>query len=139
MEFAEKLQQLRKQADLTQGQLAEKLYVSRTAVSKWETGNGYPNLDSLKDIAKIFKVSIDELLSNDELIELAGKEAKQTSERMLGIVFGAVLEEACCVGGNTLCAHDDFVSRLSYGPLPDRCASRHHRGCSCRSAFISVG
>lgn len=90
MEFAEKLQQLRKQADLTQEQLAKKLYVSRTAVSKWETGNGYPNLDSLKAIAKTFKVSVDELLSNDELIELAGKEAKQTSERMLGIVFGAL-------------------------------------------------
>lgn len=53
MGFAEKLQQLRKQAELTQEELAEKLFVSRTAVSKWETGNGYPNLNSLKDSAKL--------------------------------------------------------------------------------------
>ena len=64
MEFSKKLQKLRKQNNWTQEQLSEKLYVSRTAVSKWESGKGYPNLDSLKDIAKIFDISIDELLSS---------------------------------------------------------------------------
>ena len=48
MEFNEKLQLLRKQNNMTQEQLAEKLYVSRTAVSKWESGKGYPNIESLK-------------------------------------------------------------------------------------------
>lgn len=71
MEFSEKLQQLRKQNNLTQEQLAERLFVSRTAVSKWENGKGYPNIESLKSISKIFIVSIDELLSGEELIELA--------------------------------------------------------------------
>ncbi len=42
MEFNEKLQQLRKKNNLTQEQLAEQLFVSRTAVSKWESGKGYP-------------------------------------------------------------------------------------------------
>ena len=51
MEFNEKLQQLRKQKGLTQEQLAEALFVSRTAVSKWESGRGYPNIESLKAIA----------------------------------------------------------------------------------------
>ena len=47
MEFNEKLQILRKQKGLTQEDLAEKLYVSRTAISKWESGRGYPNIESL--------------------------------------------------------------------------------------------
>ena len=47
MEFHSKLQRLRKLQGLTQEQLAEKLYVSRTAVSKWESGKGYPSIESL--------------------------------------------------------------------------------------------
>ncbi|MDD5937467.1 MAG: helix-turn-helix transcriptional regulator [Clostridiales bacterium] len=56
MEFNEKLQELRKQRGLTQEELAELLYVSRTAVSKWKSGRGYPNIDSLKAISKCFPV-----------------------------------------------------------------------------------
>ncbi|MEG2626288.1 MAG: bacitracin resistance transcriptional activator BcrR, partial [Christensenella sp.] len=52
MEFNEKLQELRKNKNLTQEQLAEQLYVSRTAISKWESGRGYPSIDSLKEISK---------------------------------------------------------------------------------------
>ena len=60
MEFNEKLQGLRKNKGLTQEELAEALYVSRTAISKWESGRGYPSIDSLKDISKFFSVSIDD-------------------------------------------------------------------------------
>ena len=74
MEFGEKIQKLRNQNKWTQEQLAEKLYVSRTAVSKWESGKGYPNIDSLKDIAKLFNKTIDELLSSEEIIDIAKKE-----------------------------------------------------------------
>ena len=63
MEFNEKLQELRKRKGFTQEELAEALYVSRTAVSKWESGRGYPNIDSLKAIAKYFAVTVEELLS----------------------------------------------------------------------------
>ena len=70
MEFSKKIQELRNKNKLTQEQFAEKLYVSRTAVSKWESGKGYPSIDSLKYISKIFNVSIDELLSNEETIAL---------------------------------------------------------------------
>jgi len=62
MEFSEKPQQLRKENGLTQEQLAEKLFVSRTAISKWESGRGYPSLDYLKSISKLFSISIDDLL-----------------------------------------------------------------------------
>lgn len=48
MEFHEKLQELRKQKNLTQEELSEILFVSRTAISKWESGRGYPSIDSLK-------------------------------------------------------------------------------------------
>ena len=90
MEFHEKLQQLRKQHNLTQEQLAEQLFVSRTAVSKWESGRGYPNLESLKCISKIFSISIDELLSNDELIELAETENRSNINKVSSLVFGAL-------------------------------------------------
>lgn len=52
MEFHEKLQELRKQKNLTQEELSEILFVSRTAISKWESGRGYPSIDSLKAIAE---------------------------------------------------------------------------------------
>jgi len=71
MDFKEKLQQLRKQRNLTQEELANELYVSRTAISKWESGRGYPSLDSLRAISKLFSVSIDDLLSGEELITAA--------------------------------------------------------------------
>ena len=68
MEFHEKLQELRKARGLTQEELAEALYVSRAAVSKWESGRGYPGIDSLKAISKYFSITIDELLSGNELL-----------------------------------------------------------------------
>lgn len=77
MEFNEKLQQLRKSKGLTQEELAQAIYVSRTAVSKWESGRGYPNIDSLKELAKFFSVTVDELLSPDEIITAAEEEKKE--------------------------------------------------------------
>ena len=71
MEFHEKLQELRKQRGLTQEELAEALYVSRTAISKWESGRGYPNIDSLKEISNFFSVSIDDLLSSEKMLFIA--------------------------------------------------------------------
>lgn len=88
MEFNEKLQELRKQKGLTQEELAEILYVSRTAVSKWESGRGYPNIDSLKAISKYFSVTIDELLSGDEMISVAEEEGRQKEQGIRNLVLG---------------------------------------------------
>ncbi|MBR2455032.1 MAG: helix-turn-helix transcriptional regulator [Clostridia bacterium] len=90
MEFCEKLQELRKKKGLTQEELAEALYVSRTAVSKWESGRGYPSIDSLKDISKFFSVSIDDLLSGDKLLSLAEKENKSNIRNMCNLLLGIV-------------------------------------------------
>jgi len=90
MELSEKLQELRKAKGLTQEELAEILYVSRTAISKWESGRGFPNLESLKDISNYFSVSIDELLSCDKLISLAEKENKTKINNICNILFATV-------------------------------------------------
>jgi transcriptional regulator with XRE-family HTH domain len=88
MEFHEKLQELRKRKGLTQEELAEALYVSRTAISKWESGRGYPNIDSLKAIAKFFSVTIDALLSGEELLTIAEEDQKQKESLLRDMVFG---------------------------------------------------
>ena len=88
MEFNEKLQQLRKQKALTQEELAQRLYVSRTAISKWESGRGCPNIDSLKAISEFFGVSIDELLSGDELLCIAEENIRQNKKHVRDLVLG---------------------------------------------------
>ena len=88
MEFNVKLQELRKNRGLTQEELAGKLYVSRTAVSKWESGRGYPNIDSLKAIATFFDVTVDELLSGQELLELAEENTIEKGKRLRDLIFG---------------------------------------------------
>ena len=90
MEFHEKLQELRKNRGLTQEELAEALYVSRTAISKWESGKGYPSIDSLKEISKFFSVTIDALLSGEKLISLAEKENKANLRSVCDLLFGIV-------------------------------------------------
>lgn len=75
-EFGKKLQEPRKAHSLTQEQLAEALYVSRTAVSKWESGRGYPSIDSLREVSRFFSVTIDELISPDEVVSAAQAERR---------------------------------------------------------------
>lgn len=90
MEFHEKLQQLRKNRGLTQEELAESLFVSRTAISKWESGRGYPSIDSLKEISNFFSVSIDDLLSGEKLLSIAEKENKSNMQSLCDLLFGMI-------------------------------------------------
>ena len=90
MEFNEKLQSLRKQKGLTQEELAEILYVSRTAVSKWESGRGMPNVESLKAIARYFSVTLDELLTGDELLTIAEDDHRKRETSLQDLMFGSL-------------------------------------------------
>ncbi len=90
MEFGEKLQLLRKSKGLTQEELAEALFVSRTAVSKWESGRGYPGIDSLREVAAYFSVTIDELLSGEKLLNIAERENRANILRVCRRLFGVV-------------------------------------------------
>lgn len=90
MEFNEKLQELRKSRGLTQEELAEELYVSRTAISKWESGRGYPSIESLKQIANYFSVTIDDLLSGEKLLSIAEKENKTNMRNMCHLLIAFI-------------------------------------------------
>ena len=70
MIFAEKLKEARTRAGLSQEQLAEKISVSRSAVAKWETGKGLPDIENIKAISHLLDVSIDALLSDEESFSL---------------------------------------------------------------------
>ena len=73
MLFSEKLKQLRKGYDLTQEELALKLNVSRQAITKWESGEGIPDIENLKQISILFNTTIDELIKEDKKIEIKPK------------------------------------------------------------------
>ncbi len=90
MEFNEKLQELRKSRSLTQEELAEALFVSRTAISKWESGRGYPNLDSLRQLSRYFSVSIDELICPEEIISAAEDDKRACVNRLVALICGTL-------------------------------------------------
>ena len=90
MEFNEKLRELRKNRGLTQEELAQALFVSRTAISKWESGRGYPGIDSLKEISRFFAVTIDELICTQEIITAAEEEKQAYAGRTVCFLSNAL-------------------------------------------------
>lgn len=62
MAFPEKLKALRLKHKLTQEELGEKLYLSRTSISSYEIGKNEPNIETIIAVSDFFKISIDELL-----------------------------------------------------------------------------
>ena len=86
MEFNEKLQELRKSRAMTQEELAEALFISRTAISKWESGRGYPSIDSLKEISRFFSVTIDDLICSEEMISVAENEKKEFADKYVSLI-----------------------------------------------------
>ena len=76
MTFGEKLKEARKEAGLSQEQFAEKMSVSRSAIAKWESDKGMPDVNNLKAIAQLLNISLDYLLDEDE--KLSFNETKET-------------------------------------------------------------
>ena len=88
MEFSEKLQMLRKQKGLTQEALANSIYVSRTAISKWESGRGYPSIDSLKALSKFFSIPLDDLLSSEAVLRISKADSQARRAHLFPLIFG---------------------------------------------------
>lgn len=84
MNFSEKLKDIRKKEGLSQEQLAEKIGVSRQAITKWETGKGLPDVENMVIIAEIFKTTLDELLRDSAAVE-EQKTSVYTSETVYDI------------------------------------------------------
>ena len=80
IKIANKLVELRKKNGLSQEELADKLGLSRQAVSKWERAESSPDTDNLICLAKLYNVSLDELLNTDETIEEISREVKEREE-----------------------------------------------------------
>lgn len=88
MKFNEKLIQLRKENNLTQNQLAEKINISRQSISKWENDHGYPDIANLIKISELYNLSLDELLKNDRKLEKKIiKDSKSNKYHLLSVIY----------------------------------------------------
>ncbi len=89
-----KIAELRRKANLTQDALAEKMGVSAQAVSKWENDQSCPDIMLLKDLAKTFSVTVDELLSSEEetksVVALVPEEKRKSPDEM---IFKVVMQD----------------------------------------------
>lgn len=86
MEFAEKLKTLRKDADLTQQEVADKLYISRSLYAKYESGIAVPNKDTLQKIALLFNADVNDLVSCEETTFMVVEE-HNTREKLKNITL----------------------------------------------------
>ena len=90
MKFNERLLELRKKKGWSQEELGYKLDVSRQTVSKWESGQTTPELEKLRNLAKIFEISVDELISEEDIIKEeinTEKEEPKSSDKKCSKVF----------------------------------------------------
>ena len=87
LELSKNIKQIRNDNKLTQEQFAEKMLVSRTAVSKWENGTCYPSIDSLKYMSQTFNISLDKLLSSEEILEIAKIENQSSISKYNSLLF----------------------------------------------------
>ena len=103
MQICKKLQQLRKDANMTQYELADKLFVSRDLISKWETGERRPSYDYLIKLSEVLSCDVDELMETNELLEdeLAScfpdgfLEREQNIEKILNCFLRTIPERDC--------------------------------------------
>ena len=128
MEFKEKLKQLRIQKDLTQAQLAEMLFVSRSTVAKWENGLGLPNPESMAALEKLFDVVAEELATEEPENVIVKKNRKL---RWIGRIVGwsAILVLLIAMMYLPFAIHNG-----EYGFTPDMAA-----GSYAERAYIDTG
>lgn len=110
MAFSEKLYLLRKKSGLSQEQLAEQLGVSRQAISKWESGQSVPECDRLIVISSYFKVSLDDLLKEDNKQPAVSDAVPSDHPPQTGKKTRWLPGIVCCIGG--------VVCLIFWGLLP---------------------
>ena len=98
MKFGENLQKLRKENKMSQEQLAEKLNVSRQAVSKWESNQSYPETDKIIAIAKIFNCSMDELVNSPLEKKIQPKQERKTFNEYKDDILDFIKRCVCRLG-----------------------------------------
>ena len=135
MELNEKLQELRKSKGMTQEELAEVLYVSRTAISKWESGRGTPSIESLKQISAFFSVSIDDLLSAEKALSLAEQEHKVHQQNQIHLWTGNI--DVCSAGLIFLPLYPNAVGQTVYAVNLLSYANRFNRSI-CMLLFLAL-
>lgn len=110
MKFSEKLKKLRAKNNLTQDDLADKIFVTRTAISKWETDNGYPSIEILKLLAKIFGTTVDELISEEDIQNKSNLEERNSKINHILALVGLAVAVAFSVG--MIFVKNDIVQNL---------------------------
>lgn len=80
MEFKDKFKTLRKEYNYTQEELAEELDVSRQAITKWESGEGIPDVENLKTISRLFNTTIDELVKEEKAVKFSERRYRAVKE-----------------------------------------------------------
>lgn len=118
MIFSEKLQLIRKNAGMTQEELAEKLSVSRQAVSKWEAGQAYPDISNLIQISNLFNFSVDYLVRNQKCFVVCTEKKCWNLEQLIAFrleanvnTYAGYMKET---DSTRLGSHDFSYSRGSY-------------------------
>lgn len=97
MEISSQIKKYRMELNLSQEQLAEKVYVSRQTISNWETGKNYPDIHSILMLSSLFNISVDELIKGD--VNIMKKEINKEEIRKLNSVSGifAILFAMCII------------------------------------------
>lgn len=113
MKLSKKLVSLRKKKRLSQMELAEMLQVSRQAISKWETGKAVPSIENLKCLSELYQISMDDLISSEETIQMTdcistineesmkSKENKKKEDwntKKLSIIFVSIIFVSIIIG-----------------------------------------
>ena len=97
MKISQVLKDIRQQHQLTQEALAERLKVSRSAIARWESGKGIPDIGNLIAISREFDVSLDQLIKEDERLEkkvIEDSKAKKWHYLVIFYLFSALVEIA---------------------------------------------
>ena len=97
MDFGEQIKKLRKETQLTQEQFAEKLNISRQAISNWENNRNLPDIEMLIQISKVFQISLDQLiLGGNQMNNMAeklikdGSKTRRAKMNMISTVIGGI-------------------------------------------------